>query len=417
MALKERHEKTYSKRRRHKDRFFGIPPHRRLIRVVERVNKFLWTGLLGKMLRVKHVADPLDPYSVQSMLFIRNDAIGDMVLTTPVWRAVKQQFPHIRIGVAGSFRNLPLLEHDPNVDRIFDASEGDWKAMWNAKKQIAKEKWDLVMPMVYYRQTRQAVVARFLAPHSISSTLVPFGEDVEKRRKLFSLVVESPYRSNEIEMIEQMRVHLMGVLTMQIAHEDWKPALYPNPDAVRRVNDRIKDLLESDTSSQYFHINLEAKTAFKEYGMNASLELSRKLIEEFPEVSILWTSSPQAAQEIEAFLKEQRVPSVHYFKTGSLHELLALVKGAALVVTPDTSIVHIASAFNRPVVALYPVRHEWPPYKTPNRLLIAEREQPVSSIPVGTVLEACLELLAEHRRQHGNERPIERMQNTLSEQA
>ncbi len=395
MISDDKHEKIYSKRRRHKDFFYGYPLYKRIIRAIEQVNKALWTGLLGKLLGVRHVQAPLDPNSIKSILFIRNDAIGDMILTTPLWHAVRQQFPHIRIGVAASFRNRALLDHDPNVDRIFDATEGDLKAMWNAKRVIAKEKWDVVMPMMYYRKTKMAVVSRFLAPGSISSTLVKPGESVEKRSKLFSIVVQSPYRTEDIEMIEQMRIHLMGVLDMKIDPNDWKPILYPDPEPAHHVEERTKLLLQTDGATRYIHINLEAKTAFKEYGTNASLELSRKLIEVYPGTSILWTSSPQAAPVIEAFLKEHNLPRIHYFRTSNIHELLALVKGATLVVTPDTSVVHIASAFERPVVALYPVRHEWPPYKTPYRLLLAEREQPVSSIPVEAVLEACRELLLE----------------------
>jgi ADP-heptose:LPS heptosyltransferase len=123
------------------------------------------------------------------------------------------------------------------------------------------------------------------------------------------------------------------------------------------------------------------------------LELSKRLIAEYPNYSIFWTASPQSSSAIEAFLSTQSDSKIHFFRTASLHELMSLVKGASLVITPDTSVVHIASAFTRPVVALYPVRHEWPPYKTPYRLLIAEREQPVSSIPVENVFEASRELL------------------------
>ncbi len=393
MISPQTHDTIYAKRRRHKDFFYGYPLHKRIIRRVEQANKILWTGLLGKLLGVRPIAAPLDPRAVKSILFIRNDAIGDMVLTTPLWHAIRNQFPHIRIGVAASFRNRAVLDQDPNVDIVFDATEGDLKALWRAKREIGKEHWDVVMPMMYYRKTKMAVVTRFLAPGSISSTLVKPGESVEKRGKLFSIVVQSPYRTEDIEMVEQMRIHLCGVLDMTIMDEEWKLHLYPDPTALKLVEERTHAIIASDGTVRYFHINLEAKTAFKEYGNEASLDLSRRLLEEYPDASVLWTSSPQAATEIGAFLSAHPTSRLHFFKTGSLHELFALVKGASLVVTPDTSVVHIASAFERPVVALYPVRHEWPPYKTPYRLLLSEREQPVSRIPVAMVLGACRELL------------------------
>jgi ADP-heptose:LPS heptosyltransferase len=385
-------EKIYSKRRKNMDWDFGYPFHKRLIRRLEQANKVIWTGLLGKVIGVQNVSAPLDPQTVHSILFIRNDAIGDMVMTTPIWHVIRKQFPHIRIGVATSIRNSVLLDHDPNVDRRFDATEGDWKALFRARKDIGTETWDIVIPMNYGQKTRMALLSRFLAPNSISSTLIRPGENEQMRRKLFGIVVSSPFRTEEIEMIEQMRIHLTGVLDMQIPDEDWRPRLYPDPESVRFVNERKHQLMEADGSSDYIHINLEARTAFREYGLPSSLELSRRLSTEFPNTSIFLTSSPQAALKSKTLLSYNSIPRTHYFRTDNLHELLAVVQGAALVVTPDTSVVHIASAFERPVVALYPLRHEWPPYKTPYRLLLPEREQPVSSIPVEAVFDACKKL-------------------------
>jgi ADP-heptose:LPS heptosyltransferase len=174
------------------------------------------------------------------------------------------------------------------------------------------------------------------------------------RRKLFGIAVPSPYRTEEIEMIEQMRIHLIGLLDIQIPDDAWRPKAYPGTEAVQTVGERRRKFIEADGSSSYIHINLEARTDFREYGLQPTLELSRRLAEEFTDVSIFWTSSPQTALKNQAFLKEHNIPRVHYFQTGNLHELLALVKGASLVISPDTSVVHIASAFERPIVALYP---------------------------------------------------------------
>lgn len=393
MIFRQTLDRIYSRRRRHNDWDFGYPLHKRIIRRIENANKILWTGILGKILGVRNVPHPIDPTKINSILFIRNDAIGDMVLTTPLWHSIRMHFPHIRIGVVASIRNRKVIEHDPNMDKIFDGTAGDLRRLWHTKKEIAKDKWDIVVPMNYSRKTRIAILAKFLAPKSLSTTLVRPGESLEKRKKLFSICVTSPYKTEEIEMIEQMRIHLTGLLKIDIKDEEWVPVLYPDPIALENVNERVRHILNADATSHYIHINLEARTTFREYGVEHSFELSQQLIEEFPEASILWTASPQASRAVKAHLEANDVFRVHFFETSNIQELFALVKGAALVVTPDTSVVHIASAFKRPIVALYPLVHEWPPYKTPYRLLLPERQQPVSTIPVAEVMGACRELL------------------------
>ena len=44
------------------------------------------------------------------------------------------------------------------------------------------------------------------------------------------------------------------------------------------------------------------------------------------------------------------VPS---YKTASVLDVAALIQNLQLIITPDTSIVHIASAFNRPVISIH----------------------------------------------------------------
>ena len=69
-------------------------------------------------------------------------------------------------------------------------------------------------------------------------------------------------------------------------------------------------------------------------------------------------------------------------------ELLAIAEitnRAAFVVTPDTSIIHFASAMNTPVIGVYtPLQYteEWYPYEVDHVMLMAENGKPVSDIPV-----------------------------------
>lgn len=361
---------------------------------MEQLCKSLLTDACGLILGIRNVKAPLDPTTVRSILVLRNDAIGDMVLTTPLWRVIKKHYPHIRIGVAASFRNLPLIEHDPDVDVRYDCTDGDFRALLETRRAIRKGEWDLVMPMIYYRKTKMAFLARFVSHGSLTSMLLKPPESSEHYLKLFSIVARSPYDTNDIEMIEQSRMHLVGTLDMEVSDDEWRPSLYADEAQVAVAQERIDTILKKDGTTGHIHLNLEAKSEFKEYGVERSLELSRELRERYPDHSILWTSSPVAASKAVAFLEANAVPGVHFFPTRSIHELIGLVRRAALVITPDTSVVHIASAEGRPVLGLYHVPHEWPPYKTEYRRLLPVRGEPVSTIPVSEALQACEELLA-----------------------
>lgn len=51
------------------------------------------------------------------VLFIRVDRIGDMVLSTPVFRSFKSKYPYTQIDVLTSAANCAILENNPHIDR------------------------------------------------------------------------------------------------------------------------------------------------------------------------------------------------------------------------------------------------------------------------------------------------------------
>ena len=55
---------------------------------------------------------------IKKILFIRIDRIGDIILSTPALKAIKQAFPHSELTVLASPSNSPLVFNNPNIDHI-----------------------------------------------------------------------------------------------------------------------------------------------------------------------------------------------------------------------------------------------------------------------------------------------------------
>ena len=53
------------------------------------------------------------------ILLIRRDNIGDLVCTTPVFRALRERWPRAHIGVLVNSYNAPVLENNPDVDAVY----------------------------------------------------------------------------------------------------------------------------------------------------------------------------------------------------------------------------------------------------------------------------------------------------------
>jgi ADP-heptose:LPS heptosyltransferase len=53
------------------------------------------------------------------ILVIRFSSIGDIVLTTPIVRALKTQLPACEIHFITKKAFAGILEHNPNIDHLF----------------------------------------------------------------------------------------------------------------------------------------------------------------------------------------------------------------------------------------------------------------------------------------------------------
>lgn len=77
---------------------------------------------------------------MQKILCIRFSSIGDIILTTPIVRVLKAQFPHAEIHIATKAAFAHLWDGNPNVKRVhgFDGN------LWEFASELRKEGFDQV---------------------------------------------------------------------------------------------------------------------------------------------------------------------------------------------------------------------------------------------------------------------------------
>jgi ADP-heptose:LPS heptosyltransferase len=116
------------------------------------------------------------------------------------------------------------------------------------------------------------------------------------------------------------------------------------------------------------------------------VEALLKKLGESSQFKIVVLDSPDNAAMSQAIRTKEGFRASLAYRTQSstpLGELASLIKGTLLVISPDTSIVHFASAMQTPVLAIYaPVNasQEWLPYEVPYGVIMAEGNQRISEI-------------------------------------
>ena len=76
-------------------------------------------------------------------LILRFSSIGDIVLTTPVIRCLKQQYPDAEVHYATKKSYQSLLENNPYVDKVFVLE----KSLNYLLKQLKSERYDYIIDL------------------------------------------------------------------------------------------------------------------------------------------------------------------------------------------------------------------------------------------------------------------------------
>jgi ADP-heptose:LPS heptosyltransferase len=367
-------------------------PLRRVVRRIERQIKFLVFSPLAMVVRPRRASFPLDITKIKSILILRYDALGDAVISSAVWHAVHRYNPNARIGVVASTRNQMLIKADPVVSDVFLYSKGlSWKdirEMWRARRAT---KWEVVLNIYYHDKTRGVLYAKLVAPRAITATGVHSRHD--RYRRIYSFVgnregPEVPIAMQWISLLQQ----LFGIT---LADHETYPTIFADAEIERTFSHEIATKLAAEGKQEYIVINTDAAQAFREWGFENALELSKEIVNERPDLKIFWTSAPGNSENVRSFLAAHQIANVEYLLTPSVDHLLVAVKSARAVISPDTSVVHIAAAYKRPTVGLYVERNPFPIRGTISRMLFAPDGRTTRLISVANVLEALREVLRE----------------------
>jgi heptosyltransferase-2 len=78
------------------------------------------------------------PADARSILIVRLDHIGDLILTTPFLREVRRNWPAARITLLVTPASRPVVEYCPYVDRV-EAYQGFRESRWGSIRRLLQE--------------------------------------------------------------------------------------------------------------------------------------------------------------------------------------------------------------------------------------------------------------------------------------
>jgi ADP-heptose:LPS heptosyltransferase len=344
---------------------------------------------------------------------MRLDNIGDVVMTGPVLRAIKENLPEAKITLMaspGGKEAAPLL---PWVDEVFA-----WRVLWQDLGRLSFDptrEWELIEALRRGSYDAAIILTSFKqTPHPagyvcyLAGIPLRLGESKEWGGGV--LTDGAPPAPDELHQVER---NLRLIENVGFGVEDRSLSVHV-PNEARGTAAELLEARGIAPGAPYVLLNPWASAQARTYPTHR-FALAARLLSEgtgWPVVVSGTEADRSRSGELLDALGDQGVNLVG--ATG-LSELAALSEGARLVLTNNTSTMHLLDALRTPGVVLFSgteLEEQWRPRDAPHRLL--RRETSCSpcyafacpynleclDIPPEEVTEAGLSLLAELGERH-----------------
>lgn len=357
--------------------------------------------------------DAVPTGEIRRALIIKLRHHGDVLLSSPVFSALKTAVPQAEIDGLVYADTAEMLSFHPAIDQLHTIDRkwkklgvfGQFSAEMALYKQLKARHYDLVIHLTEH--WRGAWLCRLLQPRwSVGPVM---NERGKAWKRSFTHLQAAP--GNALRHMVEANLDALRRIGIQPTMEQRHLTLLPGADAEASVRGHLAAF--GLAGGDFIHVHPASRWFFKCWPVDRMAHLVGRLQAEGHIVVL--TAAPDKDEQAMLEAIQARLPQPAFSLSGqlSLKELAALTCSAKLFIGVDSAPMHIAAAVGTPVVALFGPSgdRQWGPWGVPNRVITStqhpcrpcgvdgcgggKRSDCLVMLGVDTVLAAAHELLAQ----------------------
>jgi ADP-heptose:LPS heptosyltransferase len=267
--------------------------------------------------------------------------------------------------VAGR-RNHVIIENNPNISKTFIFDKSPLKLTALILK-LMKEKYDWLIDPKDHDSTESHLLARI--------TRAKNKVGYHSKGKIYDFIVPSNKQNYGFHIINTF-FNALKPLGIEIEGDIPEPDLYPSEESLNYASDFVNQAV----SKPLFLINISASGNERKWQKEKWIELINSLNSKNYTIALVF--APPEKETAEIILAN--CPELALFVSRNMNDLIAIVKSSSIVISPDTSVVHVAAAFDIPLIALYNhhpmIFFKFSPLSTKQLIIRAEEGKEVRDI-------------------------------------
>jgi len=305
------------------------------------------------------------------VLCLRLDSLGDVLMTTPAIRAIKESYPQRQITLLTSSAGAEVAPLVPEIDQVIV-----YNAPWT---NLARPQPGSLLELTMIEQMKRAcfdaaVIFTVYSQNPLPAALFCYLADIPLR---LAHCRENPYQlltdwQPELEPHNQLRhevrrqLELVRSVGYQTSNE--KLSLRVPATACQQTLARLEQL-SLDQNRPWIVLHPGSTAASRRYPPEQFARVARLLVRHYG-YQIIFTGVAAEQALVEGIRTQMKVPSYSLVGQLNLAEMAALLACSPLLISNNTGPVHIAAALGTPVVDLYALTNpQHTPWQVPHRVL------------------------------------------------
>ncbi len=336
------------------------------------------------------------------VLIVRRDNIGDLICTTPLFEAIRRQYPDAYIAALVNSYNAPAIQGNPHLDAIFAYTKGKHAdgesvlgAYWRRAKllwQLRRMRFDYVILATSGFASRALKLARTIKPLHI----VGFVRD-SARSNSIDCAVEHAHGVGLHETADMFRL----LQPLGVSGDIPKLSVLPDASLAERLQQALPDAV-GDGKGPLVALHISARKEKQRWPVERFAEFAHRLhAQTGARFLVFWSPGDEnnpfhpgddgKAAKLLAAMAGLPVAPVN---THHLSELIAGLSLCDVAVLSDGGAMHVAAGLGKPLVCFFgnSPAERWHPWGVPYRLL-QKPSRDVADISVDEAEAAFLDLV------------------------
>lgn len=268
--------------------------------------------------------------TLNSVVILASERYGDVILLTPLIKNLRTAFPGISIHIIAFRKSIyEFLRYDPHITKVHYA-KGSYITY---AKDVLFRKFDLLF------NPKDAPSFNYLLHSALISARFKVGHRHDLHDGVYDYLISMDYYSH-VSRRNCALLQLLGVPLTQANCNPYLPSMPVSPD--------MQDFAFQLDSCSIAGINISASTEDKYW----LLEKWSELLHAFGDQKFVVLSA-QKDIGIKKRLEQEHENVLFSPATKNLFEAGEIIKRLKVLVSLDTSLVHVASCYNTSLIGLY----------------------------------------------------------------